>query len=259
MLRSFVSEQIGIMAPGNDVMSAIVSLFIEVFIYGILIFALILFLLCYIIDNLTQSVYSDRRAVLVNNSNYCLCTTINYNSLFRTQRRLYHREITRHDEPFINGFVIRLLLLVVFLFFLYVCFVVDCLVLDQMLSVLDVIKLDIKTMCLFNPNKGWSAYCSNNFNSLHIIMEARDKYYGYYFIGKYVIDAEHCGWCELSDLRINVCQLSIFNCVHECLLASDNLTKNLLSEGNSLLMAKPSNFHEEALCFVEHSLNSRIE
>ena len=44
------------MVPGNDVMSAIVSLFLEVFSYGIIIFSLILFLLCYIIDNFTHNV-----------------------------------------------------------------------------------------------------------------------------------------------------------------------------------------------------------
>jgi len=52
----FTAEQLGIMVPGNDVMSAIVSLFIEVFSYGVLIFALILFLLFYIIDNFTHNV-----------------------------------------------------------------------------------------------------------------------------------------------------------------------------------------------------------
>ncbi len=56
MLSSFVSEQIGIMVPGNDVMSAIVALFIEILSYGILIFSLILFLLCYIIDSFTHNV-----------------------------------------------------------------------------------------------------------------------------------------------------------------------------------------------------------
>jgi heme/copper-type cytochrome/quinol oxidase subunit 2 len=52
----FTAEQLGIMVPGNDVMSAIVSLFIEVFSYGVLICALILFLLFYIIDNFTHNV-----------------------------------------------------------------------------------------------------------------------------------------------------------------------------------------------------------
>lgn len=37
-------------------MSAIISLFLEVFSYGITIFCLILFLLCYIIDNFTHNV-----------------------------------------------------------------------------------------------------------------------------------------------------------------------------------------------------------
>lgn len=44
------------MVPGNDVMSAIISLYIEACSYGILIFSLIVFLLFYIIDNFTHNV-----------------------------------------------------------------------------------------------------------------------------------------------------------------------------------------------------------
>lgn len=64
------------MVPGNDVMSAIVSLFIEVFSYGILIFGLIAFLLFYIIDNFTHVV--DDESMAENNVKYGFGFISNY-------------------------------------------------------------------------------------------------------------------------------------------------------------------------------------
>jgi len=105
------------MVPGNDIMSAIVSLFIEVFSYGVLIFALIVFLLFYIIDNFTHNVermddapsemlYSiDVRAM----SNFTLFFIYAYNMIFSllsgkqiSNHVLYPRYFTKWQESLLD-------------------------------------------------------------------------------------------------------------------------------------------------------------
>jgi len=54
----FMADLLGMVVPGNDVMSAIASLFIEVLSYGALIFFFIVFLLCHVIDRFTFIGYS---------------------------------------------------------------------------------------------------------------------------------------------------------------------------------------------------------
>lgn len=49
----YVSEQVGISVPGNDVMSAVVLLFIEVLSYAIIIFVFIMYYMCRTIDMFT--------------------------------------------------------------------------------------------------------------------------------------------------------------------------------------------------------------
>jgi heme/copper-type cytochrome/quinol oxidase subunit 2 len=53
----YIADALGIMVPGNDVMSAIVLLFVEVLSYGAFIFFFVIFLLCQVLDRFTMLSY----------------------------------------------------------------------------------------------------------------------------------------------------------------------------------------------------------